>query len=365
MTIALLATGDEIVHGDTLNTNAYKIAQAISSEGLALGLHMACSDKEQDIISCIEFLQQQHDIIIITGGLGPTSDDKTRFALAAALKMPLFEHKEALEHIEKRLSRSNIAMSSNNRQQALFPRETYLMDNPHGTALGAYGNWGKCLFFLLPGPPRECLPMFQNFVLPKLQEQQHSHKIILKWLVFGMAESRLAHLLEPVLNDIDCQTGYRLDSPYIEFKVRCHPEKQELIQLRVSSVIKEHMLSEDRKKASVKLSQAAEQWHQVIAITDRASGGLLQTLTQSPDNYQKLCFYPDPDASLQILITGLDAFWQKKAFQGETRIKIEIFKADRCIHQESKDIPYTSELVLSFAAEWLSFRLFHLIHELH
>ena len=138
MTIAILATGDEIIHGDTLNTNSHAIAHAINSEGLALGLHVSSSDNENEMLGCIEFLSQKHDTIILLGGLGPTSDDRTRFVLARFLKTTLVEFPKALAHIQARITRANLSLNPGNRQQALFPSGAVLLPNPHGTAMGCY-----------------------------------------------------------------------------------------------------------------------------------------------------------------------------------------------------------------------------------
>ena len=104
MTIAFLATGDELIHGDTLNTNAHAMAHTLSSEGLQLGVQLTCSDNEAEIVRCLKFLADKHDIIIVIGGLGPTTDDLTRFALAQFTGDVLVQHQEALTHIQNRLS---------------------------------------------------------------------------------------------------------------------------------------------------------------------------------------------------------------------------------------------------------------------
>ena len=130
MTIALLATGNEIVEGDILNTNCQELAHSLHSEGLAPSMHMACSDSEEDILDCLQFLAARPDVMIITGGLGPTSDDRTRFALSRFLGLPLLVFSSALEHLQKILRHSALAMTSSNKQQALFPKSAILLPNP-------------------------------------------------------------------------------------------------------------------------------------------------------------------------------------------------------------------------------------------
>lgn len=364
MTIALLATGDEIIHGDTLNTNSYNLAHALSSEGLLLGLQLACSDEEIEIHDCIHFLAKNHDIIIITGGLGPTSDDRTRFALQRFLKTNLVEFPEAIQHIQNRLRPSNLELNPGNRQQALFPANATLLPNPNGTAMGCYYAWQDKLFILLPGPPRECLPMFNNYILPLLQQVQHSDKYLFKWRLFGVAESQIAQQIDEALAGIDCQTGYRLETPYVECKVRCKSYLIETVKQIVEPIIAPHIIATPTQKASELLYEKILQLQIPIAIIDEATGGILQTLIQRPGSYQWLKFYDYKAAAMHFRLLGLEEYWQQKPGKGTTQLSIEYSRANQQ-GTETHQIPYRSALVVHFAAEWLSFRLFHLINQLH
>lgn len=222
MTIALLATGDELTHGDTLNTNTQPIANRLSALGFSMGMHVVCGDKERELLSAIKFLCETHEALILTGGLGPTSDDRTRFAWARYLNAPLVVHDEAVAHIQKRLDRVDLPFDEGNRNQALFPEGATLLPNPHGTALGAIYQQDQRLFVLLPGPPKECMPMFDTYVVPYIQTRlKPSEKVLLSWRLQGVPEGKTAAMLEEVLAGVPCQTGYRVDKPYLEFKVRC------------------------------------------------------------------------------------------------------------------------------------------------
>ena len=363
MTIAILATGDELTHGDTLNTNSHAIAHALNSEGLPLGLHLSCSDKEQDIWGCIEFLCKNHDIIILTGGLGPTSDDRTRFALARFLNSTLVEFPQALDHIQARLSRANLTLNAGNRQQAQFFPNAVLLPNPLGTAMGCYFSWQNKLFIMLPGPPRECLPMF-NHVLPVLQQTQHSQKKWLKWRLFGVAEGEIAEKLDHVLSNVDCETGYRLETPYVEFKVRCDDAQVEWVRQCIEPLIRPHIIAPPEQKASERLSLLIAQLQIPIVILDDVTGGLLQTLILRPNNYQYLMFHGKDEGQLFFHLTGLNEYWAQKEGTGGTSVSIK-YHNDIKQGSETQQIPYRSPLVIDYAAEWLSFRLHHLIMQLH
>lgn len=364
MTIAILATGDEIIHGDTLNTNSHALAHILSSEGLSLGLQLACSDRESDIVDCLTFLAHKHDIIIVIGGLGPTTDDLTRFALATFTSEPLIQHQEALIHIQNRLNAAQVALNAGNLQQCLFPKEARILPNPNGTAVGCYYNWNNKMLFLLPGPPRECLPMFVQHAIPLLQQTQRSKKHILKWRIFGLAESEIAQTLENALSSIDCQTGYRLDVPYVEFKVRCTHDLVEKIKQVIDPLLAPHIIASIDKKASDKLRELILNINHPITIIDEATGGLLESLLVRPGIHHLLKFNTLDKTRLSFHIRGLDEYWSQQAPNGATQLSIHYSDHN---HEggETHTIPYRSPLVVHHAAEWLSFRLFHLINQLH
>lgn len=361
MTIALLATGDEIILGDTLNTNSQQLAHALHSEGLTMGRHLSCSDDERDIMDCLAFLSRDHNIIIITGGLGPTSDDRTRFALSRFLDVPLTDFPEALQHIEQRLRHSKLALTEGNRQQARFPEDAELLPNPNGTAMGCFYVHGDTWYVLLPGPPRECLPMFHRYILPRLQTTQHDDTRLLKWRLFGVAESQIAQQLDDALRCLDCVTGYRLETPYVECKVRCRPEYVADVMAAVEPIITPHIIASVDKKASEVLREALARWQMPVTILDDATGGLLQTLLQGPDDYQWLRFHESAEPGHCFQISGLREYWLDE--KGTTSTSLAIYYNGDCV--ETHELPYRSPLVVHYAAEWLSFRLFHLINERH
>ncbi len=364
MTIALLATGDEIVHGDTLNTNARDIAHILSSEGLSLGMHMSCSDKETDIVSCLNVLTMQHDLIIIIGGLGPTTDDLTRFALAKYTDSPLIQHSEALEHIKQRMAIAQVPINEGNLQQSLFPADARLLPNPHGSAVGCIYRWNEKTFILLPGPPRECLPMFHNHVLPVLQQRAHSTKQILKWRIFGLAESEIAQRLEEALADIDCQTGYRLETPYIEFKVRCTSNAVNQVKAIVDPILTPHIIASVEQKASDNLIELILKNNEPVTIIDEVTGGLLQTLLVKPGTHHLFNFHQMATTNVNFYLKGLDEYWQQQQGKHVAQLTINYSNQNQ-EGGETHQIPYRSPLVVYYAAEWLSFRLFHLINQLH
>lgn len=368
MTIAILYTGDELIHGDTLNTNSYAISQALSSEGLSIGLQMTCSDKDKDIQDSINFLIKDHDIVIITGGLGPTSDDRTRFAFEKLFGITLVEFPEALLHVKDKLSNRR-QLHSGDAQQALFPPNATILFNPYGTAMGCHFTVENKLFFLLPGPPRECMPMFHHHVIPFLRKQQHSTKTILKWLVFGVPESLIANDLDKALLGLDCKTGYRYDSPYVELKVRCKPALVETVNAIVEPIVNPYVISSSNKKASAELAENIAEVKIPISIIDEATGGILQTLIQRPNNYRYLSFSSTSreKSQLNVRISGFQAYWKDNKDHGQAEIVLSYSKDQGPVGEERRKFPLHSNniLVLNAAAEWLCFRIANLINPLH
>lgn len=362
MSIALLATGDELVIGDTLNTNAQQLAHALHSEGLSLGLHLTCSDEEQEILAALQFLALRHDVIIITGGLGPTSDDRTRFALAKFMGVSLQEYEPATKHIQQRLQHAKLPMNKGNRQQAMFPPNASLLPNPLGTAMGCFIAWHNTQLFLLPGPPRECLPMFNSHVLPILQNKKHTNTVLLKWRLFGTSEGQIAQQFDEALAAIDCETGYRLEMPYLECKVRCTKNLVETVNAIVEPLIAPYLIATPEKKASEQLADFLAEKQITVSILDKATGGTLQTLIQNPKNHTLIHFDHHESAAFSFEIKGLDDYWNQVSSGIKLTLTIQ-YKHQGKKKEELHELPYRSSLVLHHAAEWLSFRLFHLLND--
>lgn len=252
MRIGLLATGNEITEGDILNTDGQLIAQQLTSHGFVIGLHVITPDKDDDIANALHFLLQSHDVVIITGGLGPTSDDRTRNALSAVTKRELLFDEASwqliCERVQKRLGR---APHPSNRQQAYFPQGAVIIPNKNGTAAGCWMSYKeKQTIFMLPGPPRECLPMFTEVVLPQLLNQiSHGKKIKLSWKLKDVVESEIAALIDEAVKNYSVETGYRAHSPfYLEVKIYAVKNEQfeEMLSV-VKAIITPYLLTDDKE----------------------------------------------------------------------------------------------------------------------
>lgn len=365
--IALLATGDELIDGDILNTNGQKIAQTLKDNGFAMGMHVIVSDAEQDMVAAIEFLLKNHDIVITIGGLGPTSDDRTRFAYSQALGKPLIFDESSWQHIVERLQRYKLDVHTSNRQQALFPEGATILPNENGTANGCYILTSNAkAIFMLPGPPHECIPMFQHYVLPTLlQQQQGPLYYHAKWRLFGAAEGEIGAILDDLLSSFSVTTGYRWDYPYLEFKIRTEdqnilPEMASLIE----KAVKPFLIATAEKTAGEILKEKIPSYRGMIMINDHATGGLLQHTLLNHNTRPHLQFVhkkPKNIANLSNLtyieISGMEEFWQnQKNLQDNTNVEILFQTQEKNYHFKST-IPFRNPRVTSYAVELICYQI--------
>ena len=193
---AILSIGDELVLGQTLDTNAPLLAGLLVDRGIPCVEHATVADDRAGIARAVARLAAIADMLIVTGGLGPTQDDLTRHGLADAMNDALIEDAQALEHVEAWFT--GRAMPEANRIQALRPSRATIIPNPHGTAPGLQARVGQCDVFCLPGPPREMEPMFTAHVLPKLRPSRTVRTRFIR--LHGLGESDVAERLGDLMS---------------------------------------------------------------------------------------------------------------------------------------------------------------------
>lgn len=165
----IVTTGTEILLGQIVDTNAAWIAQQLNAIGIHLYYKSTVGDNERRLCELLRVCMQRSDVVIVTGGLGPTADDITRQAIARATGASLVLHQPTLANIRRRFSNWGAQMTANNQQQALMPSGADIVPNPVGTAPGFCVEKDGCLLFALPGVPREMKRLMQETVLPRLQ----------------------------------------------------------------------------------------------------------------------------------------------------------------------------------------------------
>lgn len=207
MDAVILSVGTELVTGQCLDTNAAWISARLTSCGVRVVRHVTVGDELERVATSIRHALAGSDLVVLTGGLGPTEDDLSRHSLAAALGVELEENAEALDQITAFFERLGRRMSDSNRRQALLPRGCAVISNPRGTAPGILyesgesgesGLWGGKTLVALPGVPAEMKVMFDAAVASRLGNAGGAI-VSDRVLCFGMSESKLGELLADMM----------------------------------------------------------------------------------------------------------------------------------------------------------------------
>ncbi|MGD9633910.1 MAG: CinA family nicotinamide mononucleotide deamidase-related protein [Pirellulales bacterium] len=207
MQAEILAIGDELTTGQRLDTNSRWLAERLTELGVDVMFHTTVGDDLAANVAVFQAAIERTDVVVATGGLGPTADDLTREALAAATGVELVQDAASLEHIRGLFSRRGFgSMPERNVVQAMFPRGSRPIANPHGTAPGiamtiARADRGPCRFIALPGVPAEMFAMWRDSVAPAIIAAQTSRRVTIHRRIkcFGVGESKLEAMLPDMI----------------------------------------------------------------------------------------------------------------------------------------------------------------------
>ena len=212
MKIAVLNIGNELLKGTTTNTNLVAIGQELVKLGIPPVIQLTVNDTKQDIQEAIRFIENQNiDVIICSGGLGPTTDDITVETFANYFKLKQYTNERIIEHI-KNIIGSNKELSSHNKKQAIVPEESIILTNRNGTAPGIKFFANDKTIFLLPGPPSELNPMLIEEVIPHISSLRKSKIFFESVYATGVAESELQRIVtENIPESNDLYVSYRVE----------------------------------------------------------------------------------------------------------------------------------------------------------
>ena len=200
----IISIGDEILIGQIVNTNSVFIAKELNKIGIEVGQITAISDNSKKIINSLNLAKERADIVIITGGLGPTKDDLTKHTLCKYFNDVLIENKDVLDHIEEIfLKYVSTPINEKNRAQALLPSKAKIFKNNYGTACGMCFKKENVYFISLPGVPFEMKEIFEIEILPFLKSEFSRQIIVHKTiLTYGLGESAIAERIESWENSL-------------------------------------------------------------------------------------------------------------------------------------------------------------------
>ena len=220
--IAVLITGDELLSGEISDSNTKTIAGILATHGYRLRCSLAVSDQEKEIVAALQYLIGHVSFIIVTGGLGSTGDDRTARAAARTLGQPLVVNDEAMEMVHKWFARHHRQMEPSNERQALLPQLAQPLPNPIGTAPGFRLQQDGCELFFLPGVPTEMEAMFQQSVLPILQQKIPGANPVLQrtFKIFGLSEPKIDRMIPYRQLPDGVDVAFALDYPLVLVKLK-------------------------------------------------------------------------------------------------------------------------------------------------
>ncbi|RJT19986.1 nicotinamide mononucleotide deamidase-related protein YfaY [Buttiauxella izardii] len=278
--VEMLSTGDEVLHGQIIDTNAAWLADYFFNQGLPMSRRNTVGDSLEDLIAVLKERSEQADILIVNGGLGPTSDDLSALAAATAAGVELVMHQEWLAHMERFFAERGREMAPSNRKQALIPATSEMVDNPVGTACGFALQLNRCLMFFTPGVPSEFKVMVEQQIMPRVRERFELPEppVCLRLTTFGRSESELAQSLEPIPLPEGAVMGYRSSMPIIELKLTGPATQRaamEAVWPEVQRVAGESAIFEGTDGLPAQLAERLRAQSLNVAVSEQFTAGLL------------------------------------------------------------------------------------------
>ena len=200
MIVELISVGTEILLGNIVNTNAAFLSEECAKLGLACYYQTVVGDNEERLTETLKTALSRADIVILGGGLGPTQDDLTKEVAAKVCNKPMHLDEASKKHIEDYFNSKGVKIAENNWKQAMIPEDSVVLENPNGTAPGVIIEYGEKRVVLLPGPPNELIPMFNDSVKPYLRKLLPGIILSKTVKVCGIGESSVEKQIEDLIN---------------------------------------------------------------------------------------------------------------------------------------------------------------------
>ncbi len=286
MKAELLATGDEIRSGALVDTNSAYIAERLEQNGIEVLRHTSVGDHLQTLVSTLREIARRVDVAVVTGGLGPTTDDRSAEAAAEAAGVELALDDNALENVESFFKKFNRPMTASNRKQAMLPQGCKILHNPVGTAPGFSLTIEKGLFFFLPGVPYEMKQMLTEHVIPAIIDFQGDaamHSRVKTITTFGLPESLAGEKVAGVEAAFPgIQLGLRANFPQIQVKLYGREKTAAVLDQRLTEAgewaierLGKHVISENGEAMESVVGKLLVEQGATIALAESCTGGLV------------------------------------------------------------------------------------------
>lgn len=283
MKCEIIAVGTELLLGNIVNSNARYLSEKLAELGIDVHYHIAVGDNIGRLREVIETSLKRSDIIITTGGLGPTDDDLTKDGVAETLGLKLIPHKQSLEKLEGYFKDADRPMPECNRKQAYIPEGAIVLENDNGTAPGIMIEKDEKVIILLPGPPKEMMPMFTKQVYDYLKAKS-AFVIKSKTLrVVGIGESTIQENLQHIFDTQSNPTvaPYAKDGEvHLRITAKCQNEieaniKLQEMEVKITDILRESIYGYDEESLEYIVYKLLKAKNMTLSIAESCTGGMV------------------------------------------------------------------------------------------
>ncbi|HEX9051755.1 MAG TPA: competence/damage-inducible protein A [Anaeromyxobacter sp.] len=286
MHVEILATGDELLTGQVVDTNSPWLMDRLWDLGVMVRRKLLVGDDRDDLDAALRDMTARADVVVMCGGLGPTEDDLTAERVAAAAGVPLVVDEATLRTIEERFRKFGRTMTPNNAKQARVPRGAEVIANRHGTAPGFAATIGRALVVCFPGPPPEFRGLCEEWLLPRIAARTGAAGIAARLVkLFSVAESHADHAMRPVMDDpanAGVRFGFRAHWPEIHVKwsvagpdAQAHADR---ILAAVREIFGDQIFAEGKDELAGLVVAGLAARGERVAIAESCTGGLTAEL---------------------------------------------------------------------------------------
>tara|TARA_B110000285_G_scaffold102321_1_gene116424 strand:+ start:198 stop:1517 length:1320 start_codon:yes stop_codon:yes gene_type:complete len=294
LNVQLLLTGNEIMSGDTVDSNSALIAQRFGEAGLGIYRKVTVGDDVTLLRTELADMATKADLIIVNGGLGPTIDDLTAEILAAVAGVPLQEHPQAVAHLEQWCAKRNLQLNAANLKQSMLPQGATIVDNPIGSAVGFEMTLGNCRIICTPGVPSELAAMLGPMVADlATQVQQAPGRDILRLQTFGLGESTAQQIISDAAFDwpSEVELGFRAGAPQMEIKLSiasaADSDAQRRCRETLEALFGDHIIGEGDTLLAHRVLELLQERGASLTTAESCTGGLIASmLTRIPGSSQ-------------------------------------------------------------------------------
>lgn len=287
----IITIGEELLIGQVIDTNSAWISQQLNLIGISVKQITSISDNKQQIIDTLNQATQRSQLVLITGGLGPTKDDITKQTLAEYFNSKLIFNEEAYKNIEAIFTRRNLKVTELNKQQAYLPDNCKVIPNLEGTACGMQFKKNNSLVISMPGVPYEMKTMMEKFILPALKNEFKLPYVVHKTILTqGIGESLLAEKIENWENNLpkNISLAYLPSPGIVRLRLSANGENknelENLIQIEIDKlkeIISEYIFGYDDETLEVIIGNLLKAKYKTLAVAESCTGGYIAHLITS------------------------------------------------------------------------------------